>query len=207
MEQTKYDVFISYSRKDYVDEHKNVIPGNEVSKIKEALTKAGIIYWFDEEGIYSGENFADKIVTNIEAAQIFIFLSTCNSNNSRWTCREIACADELKKLIIPVKIDRSPYNKKVMFRIADLDYIDYYANAEKGLRELTSSIEAFLKREKGKKEQADEKAQRQREEQIQSLRSGIEKLDAECAEMEKLLIQQQNLFETTTLVFPKKINK
>ena len=42
MEQIKYDVFISYSRKDYVDEQNNVIPGNEVSKIKEALTKAGI---------------------------------------------------------------------------------------------------------------------------------------------------------------------
>ena len=42
MEQTKYDVFISYSRKDYVDEQKNLIPGNEVSKIKDALTKAEI---------------------------------------------------------------------------------------------------------------------------------------------------------------------
>lgn len=55
MEQTKHDVFISYSRKDYVDEHKNVIPNNnDISKIKTALTEAGITYWFDEEGIYSG---------------------------------------------------------------------------------------------------------------------------------------------------------
>ncbi len=29
----KYDVFISYSRKDYVDEQKNVIPDNVISKI------------------------------------------------------------------------------------------------------------------------------------------------------------------------------
>lgn len=33
MEQTKYDVFINYSRKDYLDENENVIPDNEVSKI------------------------------------------------------------------------------------------------------------------------------------------------------------------------------
>lgn len=45
----KKDVFISYSRKDYVDEHNNVIPGNEVMKIKDALTQAGITFWFDEE--------------------------------------------------------------------------------------------------------------------------------------------------------------
>ena len=54
MKQTQYDVFISYSRKDYVDEQKNIIPGNEVSKIKDALSEAGITYWFDEERIYSG---------------------------------------------------------------------------------------------------------------------------------------------------------
>ena len=62
MEQKQYDVFISYSRKDYVDENKNVIPDNEVSKIKKALTEAGITFWMDEKGIVPGEDYADKIV-------------------------------------------------------------------------------------------------------------------------------------------------
>lgn len=144
MNQTKHDVFISYSRKDYVDENQNVIPGNEVSKIKDALTKAGITYWFDEEGIYSGQNFVEKIVTNIENAKIFLFLSTANANKSPWTCKEIASADEFKKHIIPVRIDSSPYNKKVMFRIADLDYIEYFTNPEKGMEDLIKSIKAHL---------------------------------------------------------------
>ncbi|MBR5102977.1 MAG: toll/interleukin-1 receptor domain-containing protein, partial [Muribaculaceae bacterium] len=99
MEKAKYDVFISYSRKDYVDDQKQVIPGNVVSKIKEALTKAGITYWFDEEGIYSGDTFTEKIVTNIEAANIFVFLSSANSNASSWTSKEIASADEFHKRI------------------------------------------------------------------------------------------------------------
>lgn len=68
---------------------KNVIPDNVVSKIKEALTKAEITYWFDEEGIYCGQNFVEKIVTNIENAKIFLFLSTANSNKSQWTCKEL----------------------------------------------------------------------------------------------------------------------
>lgn len=38
MEQKHYDVFISYSRKDYKDKNNNIIPDNIVSKIKEALT-------------------------------------------------------------------------------------------------------------------------------------------------------------------------
>ena len=113
----QYDVFISYSRKDYVDENQNVIPDNPVSQIKELLSKESISYWFDEEGIYSGDNFADKIVANIEASSIFLFLSTENANESKWTCKEIACADEFGKYIIPVRIDKTPYNKKVLFAL------------------------------------------------------------------------------------------
>lgn len=58
MEQTKYDVFISCSRRDYVDEYKNAVPGNEMSKIKNALTKAGINFRIDEKNIIPCEDFA-----------------------------------------------------------------------------------------------------------------------------------------------------
>jgi len=167
MEQKKYDVFISYSRNDYVDELKNVIPGNEVSKIKDALTEAGISYWFDEEGIYSGQNFVEKIVTNIDNAKIFLFLSSANSNKSPWTCKEIASADEFKKHIIPVRIDSTPYNKKVLFRIADLDYIDYYTNPEKGMEDMIKSIKTYLEElahaERLRIEEKNKKQQQERE--------------------------------------------
>ena len=162
----KHDVFISYSRKDYVDEQKNVIPDNEVSKIKEALTEAGITYWFDEEGIYSGQNFVEKIVTNIENSKIFLFLSTVNANKSTWTCKEIASADEFNKHIIPVRIDSTPYNKKVLFRIADLDYIEYYTNPQKGMEDMIKSIQAYLAEfaaeEKLKKEENEKRIELER---------------------------------------------
>lgn len=176
----KYDVFISYSRKDYIDDNQNVIPNNVVSTIKDTLTQEGITYWFDEEGIYSGQNFIEKIVTNIEASKVFVYLSTANANNSKWTCKEIASADEFGKHIIPVRIDRTPYNKKVLFRIADLDYIEYYTNPEKGLKDLVNAIKTYLsqleeearrreeeerrKREDEKKRKEEEEAKKQEEE-------------------------------------------
>lgn len=181
MERTIHDVFISYSRKDYVDEHKNVIPDNEVSKIKDALTEAGITYWFDEEGIYSGQNFVEKIVTNIENAKIFLFLSTANANKSPWTCKEIASADEFKKHIIPVRIDASPYNKKVLFRIADLDYIEYYTNPQKGIKDLIKSIKTYLdelaaeERRKKEEENKRKEAERKKEEESRKQREEEEK--------------------------------
>lgn len=158
----QYDVFISYSRKDYVDDKKNIIPNNVVSKIKDVLSKEGISYWFDEEGIYSGNNFVDKIVNNIENSKIFIFISTENSNKSRWTCKEIASADELGKYIIPVRIDNTPYNKQVLFRIADISYIDYFNNPEKGVEDLINSVKSYLN-------QLQEEAMRKAEEEQRKL--------------------------------------
>ena len=63
MEKVIHDVFISYSRNDYVDEQGNVLPDNILSKIKKALKENDISYWFDEEGIYSGDEFA-SVLTN-----------------------------------------------------------------------------------------------------------------------------------------------
>lgn len=173
MEQAKYDVFISYSRKDYVDEHNVVIPGNEVSKIKDALDEAGITYWFDEQGIYFGDKFTEKIPESIEASHIFLFLSTKNACASSWTSREIACADEYKKYIIPVRIDRTPYNKRVMLRIADLSYVDYGKNPEKGRQEIVNSIKAYLEKIKVEEEErlAEEK---RKQEELERQRKRIE---------------------------------
>ena len=192
MEQTKYDVFISYSRKDYIDDKKNVIPGNAVTRIMETLRKAGISYWFDEKGIYSGNEFTEKIITNIEASTILLFLSTKNSNSSPWTSKEIACADELYKYIIPVRIDRSPYNNQVLFRIANRSYIDFVANPDKGLCEIVQSVKMYKEQFEAeqKKEAAaledcrrrEEEEHRRREEEERRCR---EEEEHRCREEEK----------------------
>lgn len=164
MKQTKYDVFISYSRKDYVDEQNNIIPDNAVSKIKEALTEAGFTYWHDEEGVYYGDKFIEKIVKNIETSRIFMFMSSKNSSESTWITKEIACADEFGKPIIPVRIDRTPYNKKVMFRIADLRYVDYDKNPENGFQEILALVKAYLNELKASEKQKEIEEKRRREE-------------------------------------------
>ena len=201
MKQTQYDVFISYSRKDYVDEQKNVIPGNEVSKIKDALTQAGITYWFDEEGIYSGQNFVEKIVTNIENAKIFLFLSTVNANKSPWTCKEIASADEFKKHIIPVRLDPSPYNKKVLFRIADLDYIEYFSNPQKGMEDMIKSIKTYLDELAAEEKRKAEEVIKQKEEYRKKEAQLIEDIKLTCISLNneeaKLEIERENLLKRT----------
>ena len=148
MEQIQYDVFISYSRKDYVDEQKNVIPGNIISKIKDALTDAGINYWFDEKGVFSGDEFAPIIAKAIKNCEIFLFVSTEYSNESEWTSNEIATAYMYKKRIIPFLIDDSIYNDSVIMYLAKLDYIKYAGNPEIAFSRLISSIKKQINNNK-----------------------------------------------------------
>lgn len=126
MEQTNYDVFISYSRKDYLDENGDVRPNNIVSKTKSLLEKNAITYWFDEDGIYSGDSFGEKIAKMIKISSVFVFISTKNSNTSAWTSDEIATARSYNKKIIPFRYDDSIYNDSVILFIAKLDFIDNF---------------------------------------------------------------------------------
>ena len=143
MDQENYDVFISYSRDDYVDNKKNIIPGNVVSIIKKTLKDAGISYWMDEDGL-SGYKFSEVIAEYIKRCKLFLFISTANSNKSEWTSDEIATARAYKKTIIPIKCDDSEFNSSYILYIAKLDYVEYYVNPEKALAKLRDSIKAYL---------------------------------------------------------------
>lgn len=117
----KYDVFISYSRKD----KKSVID------FCEELSKAGISYWLDNQGISNGEEFKSVIVKAIEESAVFIFISSKSSNESQWTAKEIGIAVARNKHIIPLKLDNSPYNKAVEFDLINVDFVDYSSKTAK----------------------------------------------------------------------------
>lgn len=168
----QYDVFISYSRKDYVDEQDSVIPDNPILRLKEYLTQAGITYWFDKEGIIHGDQFARVIVKNIKLSRILLFVSSEHSNISEWTCDEIATARTYKRKIIPFRIDKSEYNEAVMLYLAKLDFIDFTGNPDQSLKELVKSIKKY-KLELSKKEQEEASRQKRIQEsaQIETIRA------------------------------------
>ena len=124
----KYDVFISYSRKDYMlnDE---IIPGNPISAIQELFEENKISYWFDKDGIYSGSEFMPLISDAISDSKILVFISSKHSNESKWTAGEILEALNEDKLVIPVRIDESKYtsvrDKKMVKKFGNLRYFLY----------------------------------------------------------------------------------
>jgi hypothetical protein len=207
MEEIKYDVFISYSHNDYVDEKKNVIPGNHISKLKGILTEAGITYWLDEEGIVPGEDYAEKILKHIKLSKIFLYISSLSANHSEWTRKEIACALKYKKHIIPFLLDDSPFDDSVMLRIVDLDSIEYYQNPKQGLKKLTNSIHALLEKERMierqkaedeklkmetlERQRRDQEAERKRQDQIAQFEIEASAQESRFVELRKVVLKKE----------------
>lgn len=112
----KYDLFISYSRKDF----------EEVSALIENIKAAlpGISYWFDIDGIESGDEFEDKIISAIDNSSYVLFALSENSIGSQWTKDEVMYAKNTDKKVIPVLLKGAQMKGWFLFKFGRVDCID-----------------------------------------------------------------------------------
>jgi hypothetical protein len=206
----KYDVFISYSRRDYVDESYNVIPGNAIAEIQNVFDENGITYWFDKDGIYSGQEFIEIITGAIAESKMLIFIFSKHSNESMWTAGEIFEALDGEKAIIPVKIDNSQYNKKFKLLIRPLDYIDYQENPQNALKDLLRAINK-VKEDIAQKQREEEKLRQEKEaeakkekikEEISVLAKDCQRLTLQQIDVVKQIFEKQTYIGNTTKICP-----
>lgn len=87
-------IFISYSHED----------SDSLRELRSILDRNNYNYWYDE-GIPSGEEFADTIVRNIKAAEQFVVLISRNSVRSKYVKDEVHIAYKNDKQILVIYID------------------------------------------------------------------------------------------------------
>lgn len=110
----KYDVFISYSRKD-----------TEVAdKICQAFDDAGISYFIDRRGIGGGMEFPAVLAKAIKESKVFLFLASKNSYDSKFTQSEIVYAfnKKQKQDILPYIIDGSTMPDELEFTFSSINW-------------------------------------------------------------------------------------
>ncbi len=95
----KYDVFISYSRKDTPI----------ADQICEAFEDVGISYFIDRQGIGGAFEFPEVLAKAIVDSQVFLYLASKNSYTSKFTNSEITFAfnKKGKNKLLPYIIDGS----------------------------------------------------------------------------------------------------
>jgi Predicted phosphatase homologous to the C-terminal domain of histone macroH2A1 len=125
-----YDLFISYSRMD----------SQKADEIADALKQMNLKFWVDRTGEYSGRNYKSVIVNTIRQSQIVLFLSSENSNKSENVIKEVSVAVELKKMIIPIKLDNFPYADSIAYDLTGIDYVNYESEKEQLKRKIISQL-------------------------------------------------------------------
>lgn len=110
----QYDVFISYSRKD----------SEIANRICDAFDKAGITYFIDRQGINGGLEFPVVLADAIINSQIFLFLASKNSYESKFTQAEITFAfnKKSKDCILPYIIDGSTMPSSLEFVFSAINW-------------------------------------------------------------------------------------
>lgn len=113
--ENKYDIYICYSRKDLDYAH----------AITRIIESGGYSYFFDYNGIYSGDDFAMRINDAIERCALFVFLLSENTNQSRWSLTELSTAIGLGKTILPIQIDDSSAEGRIKFMLGEYQRLKY----------------------------------------------------------------------------------
>ena len=138
-------VFISYSRADYLDGNNNIISESPIAILLKALDEHDIKYWIDIERDNSADQYMAKIAKAIKEAEYILFISSLKSNDadSYWPIKEVSLAAQLKKKIIPIKIDDSEFNEKITLPLAGLDMIEYHKNTTLSIKKLIKVINGY----------------------------------------------------------------
>lgn len=118
----KYDVFISYSRKDFY----------EVSSLIETIRTEipDLSAWFDVTGIESGDEFEDKIISAIDNSSYVLFALSENSLASQWTKDEVMYARNTDKKVIPILLKGAQLKGWFLFKFGRIDCIDSTDNTQ-----------------------------------------------------------------------------
>lgn len=156
----RYDVFISYSRRDYAI----------ADKIVTALNAGGFTYFRDQQGIESGSDFLQSIINAIDRCRLFLCVLSENAYSSDFVIKELEYALQRKGIIVfPVIIDNSQLPDRLSFSIGTLNRANWHFSSSLNiedtiLRDVSRALGRFEEKlSKDEKEQNTVLAKRRQE--------------------------------------------
>lgn len=112
----RYDIFISYSRRDYAI----------ADKIVSALNAGGFTYYRDQQGIESGSDFLQSIINAIDRCKLFLCVLSENAYSSEFVIKELEYALQRKEIIVlPVIVDNSLLPDRLSFSLGRLNVANW----------------------------------------------------------------------------------
>ena len=132
----KYDVFISHSSADL-----------ELSeKIYDYLQEQGIKCWIDSRNVTG--LYARSIIEGIEQSEMMVLIYSEKSNSSAHVENEIDNAFCLGKVIIPFRIEGTPYSTVLRYYLNKSHYVDGMPQPLEALEQLRDQIRRNMSEQK-----------------------------------------------------------
>lgn len=144
-------VFISYSTSDE----------QYAQRLEKAFSLNNIPYWFAPKDIKGGENFADKIASELSkhhsddiyeridedyehllsaSTELFLLLLSKNSMNSKWVKKELISAVEEEIPVLVLQIDNAPIIDSFKYILRDIQIIKAYHLNKQSMKSLIDEI-------------------------------------------------------------------
>ena len=98
-------IFISYASKDR----------EAADFIAQQLGARGADIFIDYQRLIGGEDFVERLATEIESSDAIVFLLSEHSASSKWVRKEIQYADHNEKLVVPVALDEVEVPRALFF--------------------------------------------------------------------------------------------
>ncbi len=134
-----YDIFLSYRRTDQP----------LAKKLVEVMEARGVRVWWDQM-IEGGEDWRDAIVENLtnSTALVILFSEACNA--SKQLKKELAIADTLDKIVVPVLIEDTKPKGHYLYEMASINWLQIHPNPETKVDGLATRLIAELELEPAK---------------------------------------------------------
>jgi TIR domain len=129
------DIFISFASQDI----------KLASTLCSSLEGRGFKCWISARNILPGENFQVAIVRAIRQAKVMLLVFTSNSNNSEEMNKELALASQNKLIVVPLRLEDVTPNEAFSYEFATRQWIDFFADWELAIQQLSQRLENALK--------------------------------------------------------------
>lgn len=124
-----YDIFLSYCRADQ----------NIADEFVKLASAQGLAVWYDRL-ITGGQDWRDRIVEALASSNCLLILFSEESNASKQLIKELAIADQLGKLVIPVLVQDVQPRGAYLYEMAFRNWINLHPNPASRLKSLIDEL-------------------------------------------------------------------